>query len=302
MIKNILVPVDGSKDSYKAIELAANMANQNDATLHLFHVAEQFKVPEGLMDYIRTEGIKETPNVIYLRSVENKIIVPAKDKAKEQGVKHIEANTITGDPAEKILNYAKQYDVDIIVMGSRGVGNDKSLMLGSVSTKVCHATDRTCVIVRRRLLEGKRILILDDEPDVLETLEELLPMCDVIKAPTFAKGKELLETQFFDIAILDIAGVKGFDLLKIANERKVIAVMLTAHALSPENTLKAYKEGAASYIPKEKMADITTFLNDILEAKEKKKHLWWRWLERFGDFYDKKFVLEWKNKDKEFIG
>ena len=125
-------------------------------------------------------------------------------------------------------------------------------------------------------------------------------MCDVVKAPTFAKGKELLETQFFDIAILDIAGVKGFDLLKIANERKVIAVMLTAHALSPEGTLRAYKEGAASYVPKEEMANIATYLNDILDAKEQGKSFWWRWLDRFAAYYDKKFGPDWQKDDPEF--
>jgi DNA-binding response OmpR family regulator len=119
------------------------------------------------------------------------------------------------------------------------------------------------------LLDHKRILILDDEPDVLETLEDLLDMCDVEIAMSFDEGKELLETQYFDMAILDIMGVDGYELLEIARKRDVIPVMLTAHALSPEDTVKSYKEGAASYVPKEEMAKIATYLNDMLEAKEK---------------------------------
>ena len=148
-------------------------------------------------------------------------------------------------------------------------------------------------------LEYKRILIVDDEPDVLDTLEELLPMCDVVKASTFEEAKDLLETQYFDIAILDIMGVDGYELLEIAKRREVIPVMLTAHALSPEDLAKSYKEGAASYVPKEEMSNITTFLNDILEAKEQGKNVWWRWLDRLGVYFDKKFGPKWQKKDKD---
>jgi CheY-like chemotaxis protein len=68
-------------------------------------------------------------------------------------------------------------------------------------------------MTRKNLLEGKKILIVDDEPDVLETLEEFLTMCIVSKAATFDAAKNLLETRDFDLAILDIMGVKGYELL-----------------------------------------------------------------------------------------
>ncbi|MBW2437376.1 MAG: response regulator, partial [Deltaproteobacteria bacterium] len=100
-------------------------------------------------------------------------------------------------------------------------------------------------------LEGKRILLVDDEPDVLDTLVDLLPMCETVKASHFKAAKDYLESEYFDLAILDIMGVEGYHLLEIANQRDVTAVMLTAHALSPENVVKSYKEGAASYLPKE---------------------------------------------------
>jgi DNA-binding NtrC family response regulator len=143
--------------------------------------------------------------------------------------------------------------------------------------------------VRQELLDGKRVLIVDDEPDILETIEELLPMCQVTTASTFEQAKELMETESFDMAILDIMGVNGYELLKIANAQKIIALMLTAHALSPENTIRSFKEGAAYYIPKEKMINITTYLNDVLEAKERGKSFWTRWFERFGAYYEEKF-------------
>jgi len=150
------------------------------------------------------------------------------------------------------------------------------------------------------LLNYKRVLIVDDERDILETLVSLLPMCDVVKASTFEEAKALLETQYFDIAVLDIMGVNGYKLLEIANERKVIAVMLTAHALSPEDTVKSFKEGAAYYVPKEKMEELVTYLNDILEAKHKGEPLWSRWLDRFASYYDRKFGPNWKKIDEDF--
>ncbi len=149
-------------------------------------------------------------------------------------------------------------------------------------------------------LSNKRILIVDDEPDVLESIKELLTMCDVVEATNFEEAKELLEVQYFDMAILDIMGVDGYKLLEIAVERKVLPVMLTAHALSVEDTIKSFKEGAASYIPKEEMANIATYLNDILDAREKGKSFWWRWLDRFASYYDKKFGSDWKTDDPEF--
>jgi DNA-binding response OmpR family regulator len=150
------------------------------------------------------------------------------------------------------------------------------------------------------LLEGKRILIVDDEKDVLDTLRELLSMCEVRTASTFAQAKNLLETKGFDVAILDIMGVDGYKLLEIAKKKGIIPVMLTAHALSVEDTVRSFKKGAACYLPKDAMPDIVTFLEDVLEAKQKGRSFWWRWLERFEDYYDRKFGPDWKNKDKEF--
>ena len=149
-------------------------------------------------------------------------------------------------------------------------------------------------------LSGKRVLIVDDEPDVLETLEGLLPMCHVSRASKFDEAEKLLHDEPFDIAVLDIMGVDGYKLLEIAKERKVIPVMLTAHALSIENTIKSYQEGAASYIPKDEMSKISIFLNDILEAKEKGQSSWWRWIDRLGSYYERKFGRDWKDKDQDF--
>ncbi|MBN2061010.1 MAG: response regulator [Deltaproteobacteria bacterium] len=149
-------------------------------------------------------------------------------------------------------------------------------------------------------LYKKRVLIVDDEPDILATLEDLLSMCKIYKASTFEEAKPILETKNLEIAILDIMGVDGYKLLEIAKQRKIIAVMLTAHALSPEDTVKSFKEGAAYFIPKEKMGEIVTYLNDVIEAEVQGKNVLVRWVDRFAAYYDKKFGEEWKDRDKNF--
>ena len=155
-------------------------------------------------------------------------------------------------------------------------------------------------MAERKLLDGKRVLIVDDEADVLDTLEDLLSMCNVVKASSFQAAKDYLETEYFDLTILDIMGVEGYELLEIANQRRVTAVMLTAHALSPDNVVKSYKEGAASYLPKEEMVNMVSFLEEILEAQEKGKSTWVRWYDRMGSLFEKKFGEDWQKDEKDF--
>lgn len=150
------------------------------------------------------------------------------------------------------------------------------------------------------LLDYKRILIVDDEPDVLDALEDLLPTSEVVRATNFSEAKTLLEREYFDLAVLDIMGVDGYALLEIAKNKDVIPVMLTAHALSPEDARKSFEEGAASYIPKERLPDISVYLNEILDAVQKGKSTWSQWFERFGSYMDRKFGPDWKNKDEQF--
>jgi DNA-binding NtrC family response regulator len=151
------------------------------------------------------------------------------------------------------------------------------------------------------LLEGKKVLIVDDEPDVLEVLEEILYMCEVAKAATFEEAKELLGKNNFDLAILDIMGVDGYKLLHIARQRNITTVMLTAHALTPDNLVRSMKEGAASYLPKEEMNNITSFLIDILKSQEKGESTWEPWHRKLSSsYFERKWGGDWKNQDTEF--
>ncbi|MEE9419530.1 MAG: response regulator [Desulfatiglandaceae bacterium] len=152
-----------------------------------------------------------------------------------------------------------------------------------------------------KLLKGKMVLIVDDESDVLDQLTELLDMCRIDTASSFEEGKRLLESESYDIAVLDIMGVKGFELLSIANKQNIPALMLTAHALSEESLKKSAEEGASYYAPKDEIDKIDLFIADVLEAKEKNKSPWDRWFERLGSFYDKRFHgTNWREKEREF--
>jgi DNA-binding NtrC family response regulator len=155
-------------------------------------------------------------------------------------------------------------------------------------------------MAKDEILKGKKILAVDDEPDILETLEELLEECDIETASSFDSAKELLETKVYDVAILDIMGVRGFDLLQIATKKKIPALMLTAHGLNPDNLVGSIKLGAKSYIPKDKMSDIDIYLKDIFLAHEKKIEKSGNWFARLNSFFDNRFGSGWQNKDKKF--
>jgi CheY-like chemotaxis protein len=151
-----------------------------------------------------------------------------------------------------------------------------------------------------KMLKGKRVLVVDDEPDVLELLTELLDMCKVDPASSFEEAKELLENNYYHIAVLDIMGVKGYELLEIANEREIPALMLTAHAISEEHLKKSIQKGASFYAPKDEINNISTFLADVLEAREKNKNVWAKWYERLSGFCDRRFGPNWRDQDPEF--
>ena len=156
-------------------------------------------------------------------------------------------------------------------------------------------------MAKDKLLNGKRVLAVDDEQDVLDTLVDLLPMCEVVKALSFEAAKKLLESQHFDLVILDIMGVDGYGLLDIATRKNIPAVMLTAHAWSPDNLVRSIKEGAVSYLPKEELANITDYLNDVLTAKKEGRNPWDSWHERLPtSYFERRWGAAWKDNDREF--
>jgi DNA-binding NtrC family response regulator len=147
-------------------------------------------------------------------------------------------------------------------------------------------------------LKDKVVLVVDDEPDVLETVAEELDMCLVHKAGDYDTALQYLLSYTYDIVILDIMGVRGFELLKNAVSRGFPTVMLTAHALSPESLKKSIKLGAVSFLPKEKTSELTSFLEDVVF--EKGKPVWQKLFDRLGNYFNRRFGPDWKEKDKFF--
>jgi len=148
------------------------------------------------------------------------------------------------------------------------------------------------------ILKGRRLLIVDDETDVLDTLSELLDMCLIDTASDFKTARALLRAHQYDAAIFDIMGVNGYDLLEISNKKKIPALMFTAHALHPDDFVKSMEGGAKAYIPKEKMSEIADFVADLIRSQLAGDQRPNKWFERLRSFFDQRFGANWM-KDRQ---
>jgi len=141
-------------------------------------------------------------------------------------------------------------------------------------------------------LNGKRILAVDDEPDVLEILQEEIleacPDCTFDKATTYEEADRMLKATTYDVAILDIMGVRGFDLLDSAVAKNTKVVMLTAHALKPEALKRSYDKKARAYLPKEKLGEIVPFLEDMFVYEYPPG--WRRHMRELEGYFNEKFT------------
>jgi CheY-like chemotaxis protein len=152
-------------------------------------------------------------------------------------------------------------------------------------------------------LNGKRILAVDDERDVLEVLEEEIlgyaPDCQIEKAMTYQEAASKLESQSYDVVVLDIMGVRGFDLLDQAVKRNFQVAMLTAHSLNPESLKRSIEMGAASYLPKEKLGEIVPFLEDIIESAGGVS-AWGRLMIKLEGYFTGRWGELWKKSEEKF--
>jgi DNA-binding response OmpR family regulator len=150
----------------------------------------------------------------------------------------------------------------------------------------------------KSILDGRQILIVDDEPDILSVLEEEIrhecSKCTIDKAVTYEHAHDFIRKNDYDIVVLDIMGVRGFDLLEEAVKRKMRVAMLTAHALSAEAMKKSHDLGARAYLPKDKLGEIVPFLEDILQYEHRAG--WKRLLNKLENFYNERFEKDWKDR------
>ena len=157
--------------------------------------------------------------------------------------------------------------------------------------------------MKESILNGKRILAVDDEPDILEILEELIlqyaPDCKIEKTTTYQEATKKLESQNYDVVVLDIMGVNGFDLLDQAVKRNFRAAMLTAHSLNPESLKRSVEMGAYAYLPKEKLGEIVPFLEDILESSDGSS-VWGRLMNKLDGYFASRWGELWKKSEEKF--
>ena len=147
-------------------------------------------------------------------------------------------------------------------------------------------------------LNDRAVLVVDDEPDILDTVEEILHMCRIRKIRDHATALENLLGYTWDAVVLDIMGVDGFKLLEVSVSRGFPTIMLTAHALTPEALKKSMKLGAVSFLPKESISDLPEFLKETLAGK--RKSLWVTFFDKLGGFFDRRFGPGWKEQDTFF--
>ncbi|SEO45322.1 universal stress protein [Aquisalimonas asiatica] len=160
MINRILVAIDGSEHADKAVAMAAALAHRFDADLAIVHALLRGHIPPAIAE-LSSEPIPSVPPmtmggasvdyqvpVAALEEIAGKLLEQAKATATAAGVKNVETSYHEGDPARVLLEAAKAHNADMIVMGSRGLGNLSGLLLGSVSHKVQQLFDGSVLTVK----------------------------------------------------------------------------------------------------------------------------------------------------------
>lgn len=152
MIKRILVATDASAASNRALEMAAQFANQHDAEMLIVHVIRDMQIPFEIdeipeLESNQVESFNSAREEI-MRKIAETILRSARELVEKAGVKKVETGVGTGDPATSILGFCKRSNADMIVMGTRGLGKLKGTVLGSVSRKVTNNAETSCLIVR----------------------------------------------------------------------------------------------------------------------------------------------------------
>ncbi len=177
MLQTILVATDGSDHARKAVRLASDLCAKYEARLVLVHVlmnhassatltklASQRALGKRLWDrlnsyeseiYEAMAGADAAAGFVpipapreVLEGVAKVVLERAEAQAAKAGVARIDTRVAGGDPADAILDAAKTEKADMIVLGSRGLGDLKGLFLGSVSHKVAAQSEATCVTVK----------------------------------------------------------------------------------------------------------------------------------------------------------
>jgi len=138
--KKILVPLDGSKNSLRGLDMAIHLARQSQGTLTALSVKTVPGVyalhPLGFLDFNSMKEVK-------------KILADAKLRAAKKGIQ-LTGKAIAGDPGYDIARFANnsKNKIDLVVVGARGRGSAKEIFLGSVSNYVLHKCKKPVLVVK----------------------------------------------------------------------------------------------------------------------------------------------------------
>jgi nucleotide-binding universal stress UspA family protein len=149
LLKKILVPMDGSERAYKAFDFALNLAKNSGAKLWIINVADKStheEMEKTLKDVISGVHTKDMMNK-YAELLSKEIFKKVNQKSRDKGVE-VETYSTIGKPAEEILSYAEKIGVDLIVIGSTGVGKAEQFLFGNVTDKVSRHSTCTVTIVK----------------------------------------------------------------------------------------------------------------------------------------------------------
>jgi nucleotide-binding universal stress UspA family protein len=142
MLSNILVPVDGSENSFRALEHAIFLSTKiQGVKIAVIYIMEDLPTV-----YIYSPKIMKKINEDYKRESE-KILERCKEMTKKEEI-DIHSAILKGDPASKIIEYSEKQRSDIIIMGRSGMGKFKEALIGSISNKVLHHTKCSVMFVR----------------------------------------------------------------------------------------------------------------------------------------------------------
>jgi nucleotide-binding universal stress UspA family protein len=149
-MERILVGVDGSAPSLKAVDLAADLASNYNAELVLLTVVPHLApvIDPAIEEYARLEHVPASALELAVAAAEA-VLDGARREAQAKGATRITTEPSFGDPAEEIIAVARNRRTDLVVVGSRGHGRLAGLLLGSVAQKVISLAPCPVVVVRR---------------------------------------------------------------------------------------------------------------------------------------------------------
>jgi len=135
MIKKILIAVDGSKHSLSSVAVGAEIGKALDAQVLLYHVVKPYKLPDSLRAFAKAEHMA-TFDPELLRKGAQYLLAGALSEARKAGLKNVAIETDEGPIARSIIDRAKSFKADLIVIGSRGMGDIEGMLRGGVSHRV----------------------------------------------------------------------------------------------------------------------------------------------------------------------